>query len=140
MGGGNFLIKKSAVYEVSQLFASSAGFTRILGALLQTVVDELWRRFGRFKLGAYLLKAGIKAYTDIAVTGGVQSDSATPPRWERRAGRPRIWHNVHGSASEIRSTPCPDALHRIALESFFDCRTANDAAIISSRFFRTRLR
>jgi len=33
------LIKKSAVYEVSQLFASSAGFTRILGALLQTVVD-----------------------------------------------------------------------------------------------------
>ena len=43
----------------------------------------------------------------------------------------------NGSASEIRSTPCPDALHRIALESFFDCRTANDAAIISSRFFRT---
>jgi hypothetical protein len=39
VGGGNFLIKKSAVYEVSQLFASSTGFARILGALLLTVVD-----------------------------------------------------------------------------------------------------
>ena len=39
VGGGIFLIKKSTVHEVSQLFASSTGFARILRLLLLTVVD-----------------------------------------------------------------------------------------------------